>query len=72
MPNKIQPRIQAVLDQHMFEGQARPTLRDVLRAFRDGMEGNDADAIERQTGMPMEDCIRVANAAGAVLYCEEL
>jgi hypothetical protein len=70
--HKIQPHILAVLDQHMFEGSSRPTLRDVLRAFRDSTDGQDAEAIQRQTGMPMEDCVRVANAAGAVLYCEGL
>lgn len=72
MPNKIQPRIQAVLDQHLFEGRDRPTLRDVLRAFRDGNDGNDAETIRYRTGLPMEDCERIANAASDVLYCDEL
>jgi uncharacterized protein (DUF2267 family) len=68
---KLSKEVKAILDKPAFEGVPM-TLRDVLRAFRDAMEGNDADAIQRQTGMPLEDCIRVANAAGAVLSCQEL
>ena len=68
---KLSKEVKAILDKPAFEGVPM-TLWDVLRAFRDAMEGNDADAIQRQTGMPLEDCIRVANAAGAVLSCQEL